>query len=346
MDWDITLHIMDDFKLCAFILSCITDSASNMISLGAMLGRWRDAPHLRHYYCSDHILQLTAVQAYSGNVTIDVGNDNSVAVIKKARNLVSHVNSSVVASEKIKSAQLALSPNCTPLKLVSDCETRWWSTQALVGHLLKLQEPLQYVFEDEFCLRERPQNLTLLETYELSDEDFTLLGGILYLLTPFKDAQKALQGKLYANFSLLPLIIAELKNQIVTCQGAGDPVEQGQLLNLITDMLSEQKEICKKAYLHFPFGPWLWILAPKRGFLCSKQKRTSSNCGKMLHLLSWTLLCNQIIMCNQIIITMVALMQDQYWISLLLLLLVGQRENIIKDIALFQTLAMRKTRNK
>jgi hypothetical protein len=35
------------------------------------------------------------------------------------------------------------------------------------------------------------------------------------------------------------LIIAELKNQLVTCQGAVDPVEQGRLLNLITDMLSD-----------------------------------------------------------------------------------------------------------
>jgi hypothetical protein len=74
----ITLHIIDDFKLCAFVLSCvkhengctakeiehqllaelesrgleknffificyITDSASHMNSLGAMLDRWRDA---------------------------------------------------------------------------------------------------------------------------------------------------------------------------------------------------------------------------------------------------------------------------------------------------------------
>jgi hypothetical protein len=53
--------------------------------------------------------------------------------------------------------------------------------------ILTLQEPLQHVFKDEFHFRERPQNLTLLETFELSDEDFTLLEDILYLLTPFKD---------------------------------------------------------------------------------------------------------------------------------------------------------------
>ncbi len=97
-----------------FCVCCITDSASNMNSLGAMLDRWRVAPHLRHYYCSGHMLQLTAFQAYSGNVTIDDGNDNSVAVIKKPRNTVNYLNSYVIASEKIKSAQLALSPTCIP----------------------------------------------------------------------------------------------------------------------------------------------------------------------------------------------------------------------------------------
>ena len=159
----ITLHVIDDFQLHAFVLSCvkhengctavemerqlladmsswglerqyfvscITDSASNMNSLGGLLDNWNNAPILRHYYCSDHILQLTAVHAYSGNVRLGDGHDVSVGVIKKARNLVSHVNSSIIASDKIKSAQLELSPSSTALKLVSDCETRWWSTHS------------------------------------------------------------------------------------------------------------------------------------------------------------------------------------------------------------------------
>ncbi len=77
-----------------YFVNCITDSASNMNSLGGLLDNWQNAPIPRHYYCSDHILQLTAVHAFSGNVTLGNGHDNSVAGIKEARNLVSHVSSS------------------------------------------------------------------------------------------------------------------------------------------------------------------------------------------------------------------------------------------------------------
>jgi hypothetical protein len=78
------------------------------------------------------------------------GFDVSVGVIKKAQNLVSHVNSSIIATEKIKSAQLELSPSSTALKLVSDCETKWWSTNSLVERTIKLKQPLLKVFEDEY----------------------------------------------------------------------------------------------------------------------------------------------------------------------------------------------------
>jgi hypothetical protein len=134
----ITLHFIDNFQLKAFVLSCtkhengcraiemerqlvtdlqhwglekaffvccVTDSASNMNSLGEMLDGWADAPHLRHYYCADHILQLTAVLAYSGNIQINDNGDSSASCIRKARNLVSHINSSNMAAEKIARAQ-------------------------------------------------------------------------------------------------------------------------------------------------------------------------------------------------------------------------------------------------
>ena len=270
----ITLHLIDDFQLHAFVLSCvkhengctaiemerqlladmeswgldrqyfvscITDSASNMNSLGGLLDNWQNAPILRHYYCSDHILQLTAVHAFSGNITLGDGHDNSVGVIKKARNLVSHVNSSIIASDKIKSTQFQLSPSSTALKLVSDCETRWWSTHSLVERIVKLKAPLLLVFQEEFRHRERPNTETALEGLTLTEDDFASLEDILYLLTPFKNAQKALEGQFYVNFSLLPLIIVELMNQLTTCQGAVDPEEQEAVYDLITGMLSDFK---------------------------------------------------------------------------------------------------------
>jgi hypothetical protein len=150
----ITLHVIDDFKLITFVLSCvkhdngctasemehqllldmeqwgldkkfvscITDSASNMNSFGEKIDKWIDAPILRHYYCADHIFQLTAVYAYSGNIpaVLRPDEDQSVTV--------------VIASEKIKRAQLEVNPTCTALKLVSDCETRKMLVEYVAQH--------------------------------------------------------------------------------------------------------------------------------------------------------------------------------------------------------------------
>ena len=269
----ITLHLIDDFKLHSFVLSCtkhengcsaaemesqllsdlnswglslcnfvgcITDSASNMTSFGRKLEGWNDAPLVRHYYCADHILQLTAVLAFSGNVSLEgIDEDSSVGVIRKARDLVSHVNSSVIASDKIKHAQLQCDPNCVALKLVSDVETRWWSTHALVEHILKLKDPLMDVFSSEFCFRECQDKETKLESLKLSEEDFEQLSNILFLLTPLKDAQKTLEGEYYINFSLLPQIVYELKRQLVLCQASVESDVQGKLFELISAMIDD-----------------------------------------------------------------------------------------------------------
>jgi len=269
----ITIHTIDNFQLFSFVLSCtkhpngctaaemenqllldlkywdldknlffacVTDSASNMNSFGQKIVSWDDAPFLRHYYCADHVLQLTAVLAFSGNVAAESEDgDTSVSVIRKARNLVSHVNASVIACDKIRNAQLKLSPNCTPLKLVSDVETRWWSTHSLIDRIVKLKDPLLEVFAQEFRHRERHDRMTKLESLQLSNEDFLQLSDILYLLTPFKNAQKTLEGEQYVNFSLLPQIVFELKKQLVLFQAGLDPILQSRLFDLVTAMIDD-----------------------------------------------------------------------------------------------------------
>jgi hypothetical protein len=107
--------------------------------------------------------------------------------------------------------------------------------------MIKLKAPLLLAFQEEFCHRERPTTETALEGLAFTEDDFPSLGDILHLLTPFKNAQKALEGEFYVNFSLLPLIIVELMNQLTTCQAAVDPEEQEALYDLITDMLSDFK---------------------------------------------------------------------------------------------------------
>jgi len=134
----ITLHCIKEFELKTFILSCtkhengasaeemvnqlvhdmeiwglekdyfmaaVTDSASNMNAFGRTIEGWR-AKHLRHHYCVDHVFQLTAIIAFSGNASlVNYDEDTSVGCLKKARNLVSHVNSSCNANEKLVSTE-------------------------------------------------------------------------------------------------------------------------------------------------------------------------------------------------------------------------------------------------
>ncbi len=154
---------------------------------------------------------------------------------RKARDLVSYVNSSVLAKEKIRAKQ-AQDPDCTVFKLLSDVETRWWSTHTLVERVLKLKDTLVDVFANEFCFRDSPNQLTALEKLQLTDDDFLALSDVLTLLTPFRDSQKALEGELYVSISLLPLVVHHLSHELMVLQGSVDPDYQGTLFELITKM--------------------------------------------------------------------------------------------------------------
>ena len=130
----LTLHLIDNFELKTFVLSCmkhpngasaievesqltsdltfwgleksfffsaVTDTASNMNAFGERILQWNEATFLRHHYCADHVLQLTAVKAFSGDVSErvscldeeDEDEDTSVFVLKKAHDLVTFFHS-------------------------------------------------------------------------------------------------------------------------------------------------------------------------------------------------------------------------------------------------------------
>jgi hypothetical protein len=116
---------------CNFI-AAVTDTASNMNAFGVSISSWRDAGLLQHYYCADHVLQLTAVKANSADIEVpndivpedDV--DTSISSMKKARDLVSFVHSSCIATDKLSCAQRTLNSTEVPLKLLQDVKTWWW----------------------------------------------------------------------------------------------------------------------------------------------------------------------------------------------------------------------------
>jgi len=93
-----------------YLFCCVTDTASNMNAFGISVLSWPNSPFIRHHYCADHVLQLTAVKAFSGEIQLTVphvygDHDNTVLAMKKARVLVNHFHSSYRAHEKLCNAQ-------------------------------------------------------------------------------------------------------------------------------------------------------------------------------------------------------------------------------------------------
>jgi hypothetical protein len=95
------------------------------------------------------------------------------------------------------------------------------------------------VFNAEFRFREWQDKLTQLEKFSLTEANSDQLSDILHLLSPFKEAQKALEGDQCVHFSLLPLIIHQLNVRLLECQGSADPAVQGHLFDLITKMVDD-----------------------------------------------------------------------------------------------------------
>jgi hypothetical protein len=68
--------------------------------------------------------------------------------VTKARAIVSHFNQSTHALGKLKNSQSGLKPGCSPLGLVTDVVTHWWSTHDMVQRLTQLQPSLATLFAE------------------------------------------------------------------------------------------------------------------------------------------------------------------------------------------------------
>jgi len=73
------------------------------------------------------------------------------------------------------------------------------STFTLVERVIKIEAPLKRMFQDEFRHRNSANQPTLLEGFELTDDDFDGLRAILHVLKPLSLAQKALVGDQFVN---------------------------------------------------------------------------------------------------------------------------------------------------
>jgi hypothetical protein len=134
---------------------------------------------------------------------------------------------------------------------------------------------------------------------QLSDDDFQSLHNVLYVLTPFKNAQKALEGDKYVNISLLPLAIISIQSSLLTCQASADSETEQKLLQLIGTMLTDFNSrwgdqcsyvcnVVRRNQNHqigtptYAFGPLHLTPRPKRSCPSYYLNGNFLNCGMIL----------------------------------------------------------------
>jgi hypothetical protein len=105
-----------------------------------------------------------------------------------------------------------------------------------VERIIQLKEVLLHIFQNEFQHREAQGTQTTLERLQLTERDFEQLENIAYVLKPFQEAQKALEGEKYVNLSLVPLVIHHLSEALGICEASINPGTQRDLRTLLENM--------------------------------------------------------------------------------------------------------------
>jgi hypothetical protein len=227
--------LIDDFLVKLFveagfdkvnIIAVVSDTTGNMNKFGKLL----ESLQIHHIYCSDHVLQLTARQAYSDRTyshDLDIGDDDEegnnndildadgdfvllegleISTMQKARDLVEHFSRSHLSTENLKNQQKSMDmyKDKTALTVLVDVVTRWWSTYRMIDRLLHLKPAFSAMQADG----------KLLESKCLAEDDWKILSQVHAALKPFKTAQKLLEGEKYVTVSWVPAMVHGIRRSL------------------------------------------------------------------------------------------------------------------------------------
>lgn len=207
----------------AKIFAVTTDTTANMNKFGQEL----EGMGICHVYCTDHVLQLTCKLLYEkkkGDLEEVLGPDYARSVTK-ARAIVSFFNQSTQALEKLKKAQSTLNPGCTPLGVVTDVVTRWWSTHDMVQRLIELKASVNLLHVQNQLGKCAP----------LDHTDWANLNNLLKILKPFKDAQKLLEGEKYVTASFVAGAVTTIGTKLKAIADDPTSVSADAASSLLTD---------------------------------------------------------------------------------------------------------------
>jgi len=155
----------------ANIICCVTDNEPT---------NNKAADHMSYEWigCIDHLVELTTGIAFDGPGVKDV--------MAKCRRIVGHFSSSSQAQDTLLRQQLVTGTG-TPLKVVQDVVTRWWSTYSMVERLLELRVSLHQLANIDDKIAE----------IMLSLQEWEIVKQMERILKPFMHIQRFFEGQTY-----------------------------------------------------------------------------------------------------------------------------------------------------
>ena len=245
-----SMSLVDDFiskifntcKLSeAKIVCVVSDTTGSMNRFGVIL----ESQNIPHIYCSDHVLQLTAKQAFNDDnyqnlfqsvpVYLTNGNasdkdNNRFVLMKKCRSLVEVFTTSTQKMEKLLKIQQSMNVynGKVPVKTIQDVVTRWWSTYTMLDRLAYLKPAITALVADH----------VIPEEYILSASEWHTIVKIIDILKPFKTAQKYLEGENYVTISWIPHMIKNIHKKLEeSLHLATDPDDQNDNVKYLVERL-------------------------------------------------------------------------------------------------------------
>jgi hypothetical protein len=174
--------MLGDLRIAlAKVNCCVTDNEpTNNAAADLMAFDWAG--------CIDHIIELITGKAFEDPSVRDM--------MARARKIVGHFSSSNQELERLKKLQQALKPGVTPLTVIQDVITRWWSTCSMGKRLILLRACLDAMQLDD------PSSIL-----SLTEEQWELLITTVTVLDLFMQLQIFFEGEKYVSISFIPSMV-------------------------------------------------------------------------------------------------------------------------------------------
>ena len=220
----------------ALLATCTTDTESKMNKFGIIL----EMDHgIANVYCSDHVLQATALLILKAMILSDDGT-MSKGVLAKCRAMVQLFSSSSQKQKELDKAQIELGQRkedpviayrdaSIPLKCVHDVIVRWWSTYSMVKRLVDLKPALQRLHAENKLKNttDRANSPSRMFT----EHEWNILDSLVELLEPWKEAQQELESEKTVTSSIvfpyLKILRTHLDNFIAAAEADEEEHDPG-----------------------------------------------------------------------------------------------------------------------